>query len=168
MDDFSPLVPRPKLWLRLTLATAMLALMLISTGPPSVKLIAAVSMIGVLGTYPAMRINPRCFEKHWRVAFIPIGTTREPLDQFVHVETDLEQRFGLGAGCALALLVGVWNVVMVRVLDWLLPWAGGDYKLWLRTGGNRRVLAWQGNGEANFRHNLEVLEAVSGLRVVRG
>jgi hypothetical protein len=30
------------------------------------------------------------------------------------------------------------------------------------------VTAWQGNGESNFRQNLEILEEVSGLPVTRG
>ena len=60
---------------------------------------------------------------------------------------------------------GVWNVLMIWLLDWLIPWAGGDYKLWLRSKSGR-LLAWQGNGEANFRHNLAVLEDATGLPVV--
>ena len=60
------------------------------------------------------------------------------------------------------------NVLAIWLLDWLIPWAGGDYKLWLRTKSDQRVLAWQGNGEANFRRNLEILEEVSGLPVTRG
>jgi hypothetical protein len=28
--------------------------------------------------------------------------------------------------------------------------------------------AWQGNGESNFRYNLELLEQITGLPVMRG
>ena len=44
----------------------------------------------------------------------------------------------------------------------------GEYKLWLRTESDERVLAWQGNGEGNFRRNLEILEDILGLPVMRG
>jgi hypothetical protein len=33
---------------------------------------------------------------------------------------------------------------------------------------NHRVLAWQGNGERNFRQNLDTLEEISGLPIERG
>jgi hypothetical protein len=102
------------------------------------------------------------------VAFVRVRPSRTPLAGLSQIETDVEQRMGAAGGCALTLLVGLENVLMVWLLDWLIPWAGGDYKLWLRTLSGGRVLAWQGNGESNFRQNLEILEEVSGLPVTRG
>jgi hypothetical protein len=70
----------------------------------------------------------------------------------------------------LVLLVAfAWiGPLLIRLMDWLVPWFGGDYKLWLRTVSDERVLAWQGNGEGNFRQNLEILEETTGLPVTRG
>jgi hypothetical protein len=80
----------------------------------------------------------------------------------------VEARMGLECGCAIAALAGIQTLLMVWLLDWLIPWAGGEYKLWLRMLAGHRVLAWQGNGESNFRQNLNILEDISGLPVVRG
>ncbi len=168
MDDCTHLVPQPKIWLRIVILALLLFMALISTTSWPAKLFFCLSVAAIFGTFPRPRINSKFFEKEWFVVFVPVSVRRTPLADVVQIETDLEQRFGMAGGCFLSLIFGVWNVLMVWLLDWLIPWAGGDYKLWLRTASGRRVLAWQGNGEANFRHNLDVLEDVSGLPVTRG
>ncbi len=102
------------------------------------------------------------------MVFVPLRPVRTPLADLKWIETDVEQRMGAASGCALAFVFGLQNLLMVWLLDWLIPWAGGDYKLWLRTLSGRRVLAWQGNGDSNFRQNMDILEEASGLPIKRG
>ncbi|MBN1395793.1 MAG: hypothetical protein JW959_12290 [Pirellulales bacterium] len=168
MDDYVDLVPRPKTMLRGAILIALLFLGLISNAPAAAKIVAGLTMVAIFGTFPYSRISAEKFQKTWHVLFIPVYIQHVPLGGVDRIETGLEQKMNLASGCAIAFLVGIWNLVMIWLLDWLIPWAGGDYKLWLRLDSGRRVLAWQGNGEANFRQNVHVLEDASGLPVVRG
>jgi hypothetical protein len=168
MDTSTPLVPQPKVWLRATILVFMTAFALIVGSRPVPMIGSCLLMAGLFSTFPRCRIGPKQFEKEWFVFFLPVRVTRINLADAIQIETDVEQRMGLSGGCLLSLFVGVQNVLMVWLLDWLIPWAGGDYKIWLRTKSGGRVLAWQGNGDDNFRRNLETIEDVSGLPVTRG
>ena len=168
MHGSTPLLPQPKIWLRVLILVLLLFMTLIGTAPWAVKLVAALTMVAVLGTFPRPRINSEFFEKEWFVVFVPVSVRRTPMADVVQIETDLEYKIGLTGGVVLSLFIGLWNMLMIWLLDWLIPWAGGDYKLWLRTASGSRVLAWQGNGDANFRQNLKILEDVSNKPVTRG
>ena len=168
MNTAMPLVPQPKIWLRVTILVLLVALAWIGASPWYAKSIFCLAMAGLLGTFPRLRINTEYFQQEWFVAFLPVHGRRMRLDKLVQIETDLETRMGIGTGCVLGFLFGIQNMLMVWLLDWLIPWLGGDYKLWLRTKSDRRILAWQGNGESNFRRNLETLKVISGLPVTRG
>jgi hypothetical protein len=167
-DDYTPLVPQPKVRLRATIVAVLVVLGLIGPSGLVAKLIFCLAMTALFGTFPRCRISRKSYEKEWFIGFVPVGVSHTLLADAKQIETDLEQRMGLTGGCLLSLFVGVQNVLMVWLLDWLIPWAGGDYKLWLRTRAGDRVLAWQGNGEQNFRQNLEIMEDITGLSVTRG
>jgi hypothetical protein len=168
MGPSMPLIPRPKIWLRVTILVLLTAFSWIGTSTWLAKLIFCLAMASFLGTFPRWRINTEWFEREWFVAFVPVHRRRTRVACLMQIETDVGERLGMADGCTLSLLIGVQNVLTIWLLDWLIPWLGGDYKLWLRTASDQRVLAWQGNGEGNFRHNLEILEDVSGLPVTRG
>ena len=168
MNTAMPLVPQPKIWLRVTILVLLVALAWIGESSWYAKGIFALAMAGLFGTFPRLRINTEYFQQEWFVAFLPVYGRRMRLDKLVQIETDVETRMGMGTGIVLAFFVGVWNVLMIWLFDWLIPWFGGDYKLWLRTKSDRRILAWQGNGESNFRRNLAALKDISGLPVTRG
>jgi hypothetical protein len=53
---------------------------------------------------------------------------------------------------------------MFRIFDHVMPWLGGDHKLWLRQYDDERLLIWQGNNAAHFEANLRRLES-AGLRI---
>jgi len=59
---------------------------------------------------------------------------------------------------------------MLRWLFLKIPFSGyfGQYMIWLRIAPSNRILAWRGNGEAGFRHNLQILQRGTGLPVTRG
>jgi hypothetical protein len=117
----------------------------------------------VLGTYPEVGVEGGNLVRRFRVLFRTVSVVEHPLKQCSQIEIDLEWRPAMGYG----FLIGVWNWAMLFVFDRIFPWFGGDYKLWLRTGRDQRILAWQGNGEDNFRYNVEVLEEATGLTAVR-
>ncbi len=168
MDASTLLVPPPRIWLRATILAALTALIMMADRISFSCVAFCLTMTALLGTFPRARIGAKTFEKEWFVCFVPVGVTRTRLADVVQIETDLESRMGMVGGCLLGLVFGFMNVLFIWLLDWLIPWAGGDYKLWLRTESDQRVLAWQGNGEVHFRRNLEILKNASGLPVTRG
>lgn len=168
MNTSTPLLPRPKIWLRVTIFVLLVALAWIGSSAWYAKLIFCMAMAGLVGTFPRSRINITYFEKEWFVFFVPVGVMRLEIAELFQIETDLDSKIGASGGLFVLIFFGLMNLVAFWLFDWLMPWIGGDYKLWLRTKSDQRVLAWQGNGESNFRRNLDLLKDLSGLPVTRG
>lgn len=168
MDASTPLVPQPQIWLRVTILAILATLVGMGDTLWYAKFAFCLAAAGFFGTFPRPCINATYFEKQWFVFFVPVYLHQTQLADVVQIETDVESHMGMAGGCVLSLVVGLQNAIMVWLLDWLIPWAGGDYKLWLRIGSDQRVLAWQGNGESNFQKNLGILEDISELPVTRG
>ncbi len=159
-----PLRPRPRVWARLVVLGLLVAFVLISR--PSLFDLTGFTLATalLLGTYPETTVDKKHLEKRFRVFFVPLRARRWSIDDCSQIETDVEPHLGAGW----AVLIGVWNWLWCQVMDRLLPWIGGDYKLWFRTYRGGRIAVWQGNGESNFQANLEILESVTGLPVTRG
>ena len=51
-----------------------------------------------------------------------------------------------------------------RLLDYVIPWLGGNYKLFLRQYDDEKVLIWQGNNTSDYEGNLALLES-AGLTI---
>jgi hypothetical protein len=157
------LLPRRSVRVRLIVLAAMTAFVLIDLPPWWKVALFALSLGLVLGTYPEISVEGGNLVRRFRVLFWPVSIVQCPLRQCSQIEIDVEWRPSMEYG----IFIGVWNWMMLFVFDRLFPWFGGDYKLWLRTGRDQRILAWQGNGEDNFRYNVEVLEEATGLTAVR-
>jgi hypothetical protein len=142
MDASTPLVPQPKTWLRATILALLVVFALIGGSGPIATIVFCLVMAGLFGTFPRCRISSEQFEREWFVFFVPVRVERTCLADVTQIETDVEQKMGIQGGCLLSLFVGVQNVLMVWLLDWLIPWAGGDYKIWLRLLSRRRVLTY--------------------------
>ncbi len=168
MDSVMSLVPQPKIGLRVTILITVIVFALIGRAGPIATLVFCLTMLGLFGTFPRCRISSEQFEKEWFVVFLPIHSTHTCMADIRWIETDVEKKMGIEGGCLVTMFFGLETLLMVWLLDWLIPWAGGDYKIMLRTLSGDRILAWQGNGDANFRRNLEIMEEVSGLAVTRG
>ena len=164
----TPLVPQPKVWLRAAILILLITLACIGTSPWFAKFIFCLVMAGLMGTFPRPRINGEVFEKEWFAFFYPVRVSRTLLAEVTQIETDLEAGIGMETGLVLSPFIGLYNVMMIWLFDWLVPWFGGHYKLWLRTKSDQRILAWQGNGERNFRRNLDIMKEVSDLPITRG
>jgi len=162
------LVPEPRIVLRATIWGLLAALALIGPSVWHAKLGFSVTMALFLGTFPRPQINAKCFRKQWFVAFVPAYLSDARTADLVRIESGLDDRLeGFGGMGSLVMRI-VRLVYLGWLWDWLFPWLGGDYMLWLRTASDERILAWQGNGEANFQQNLEILEETLRLPVVRG
>jgi hypothetical protein len=162
------LAPEPRIVLRVTIWSLLVALALIGTSPWHAKLGFSVTMALFLGTFPRPQINAKCFRKQWFVAFVPIYLSDARTADLVQIESGLDDRLD-GHGELGSLMMRIVRLVYFGWLwDWLIPWLGGDYQLWLRTVSDDRILAWQGNGEGNFQQNLKILEDTLRLPVVRG
>ncbi len=144
---------------RLIVFALLVAFIMIGRPPWYQQVGFALSMAVLLGTYPLVEIRRKYIERSMIVLFYPAHTQRFPLRDFVSIETDLEKRIADSVGC---LILFVW---VFRPFDYLMPWVGGDFKLWLRSLDDDRLLVWQGNNEHHFRINLETLESRTGLPV---
>ncbi len=122
----------------------------------------------LLGTFPRICVSRDLLKWRLYVMFYPVHVRQWPMKPFVLIRTGLEGRFSMQEGCLAGLTLGLHNIVMAKAFDYLIPWVGGDYKLWLETGSGKRVLVWQGNGGGYFRTNLDLLEEVSGLPIECG
>lgn len=128
------------------------------------KVIFCVPMAVWLGSYPVIMIRNQRLVRQWFVVFVPLRPRRWKIDRFVQIETDTEEQTGFLS----LLFFGFQWWLIWSLCDRLMPWAGGGFRLSFRAASGKRVLAWQGNGERNFRRNLQMLESASGLPVVRG
>ena len=75
---------------------------------------------------------------------------------------DTESRITQSVGCLIIIVFWYW--LLFRIFDHMMPWLGGDYKLWLRRYDDERIQIWQGNNTVDFEANLDLLKS-SGLRV---
>jgi hypothetical protein len=167
----TPLVPQPRIWLRTLIVVLSVAIILI--GQPSwLSLIGfCLTMAGFFGTFSRATISAEYFEKESFVCFVPVGISRTRLANVVQIETDVESSMEMEGSTVPMWSTGVFDLLFVWLLDWLIPWVRGEYKLWFRMQSehsDQRALVWQGNGESNFRYNLELLEQITGMPVTRG
>jgi len=158
------LVPFRSIRVRMIVCGLLVALVLIGLPEWHSVIFFAISVALMLGTFPRAWIRGGRFEREFRLGFLRIHFKQWPLDEVEHLETGTEEKLGrLGT---LWLLLETFFLSLL--FDRLFPWLGGDYKIWLRTFGDRRALAWQGYNEAQFRANLQALETATGLTAVRG
>ena len=156
--------PVPRRGLRWALFIGLTGPLLgLSSAPWGGKGLVVVMNALVFGTFMTSRVEGERFHRRMTVCFVPLRERRWKVGKFVQVETEVEPRAGIWT---FALLGGSTWLVW-RICDFLFPWAGGEYKLWLRPPRGERVLAWQGNGEDRFRENLERLQSATGLPVGR-
>lgn len=157
------LLPIPRLGLRVALAAGLAGLGLIGTAPFLSKVGFCLFVAALCGSYRIARIAHGHFERILMVMFIPVRSKRWPMDRFTRIETDWKDETGLLS----ALFLGGSLWLFLKAFDWLLPWMGGSYKIWLRAASGKRVLAWQGMSDRSFETNRDLLQSTLGLPVER-
>jgi hypothetical protein len=155
--------PLPRFGWRSALFALLILPVVLSSGGLTGKVVSAVVAAVVTGTYRESRIRGQRFESRMVICFLPLRFRRWKLQQIVEIATDVEGRMG----CGWVLVFGPFLWLMWRLCDWLLPWIGGEYAIWLVLANGKRILAWQGNSDDNFQWNLELLERLARAPVVR-
>jgi hypothetical protein len=159
----SVLRPLPYLGARLGAFAAITALAFIGSTPWSAKLGFCGFLAFLLGSFRIARLCDGFFERQLVIMFVPLRRKKFQFDRCTEIEVYAEG----GIGEAWAVVPGVQIWLMWSIFDWLVPWLGGNYRVRLRRVKGGPALVWQGNSEANFQANLEMLQNNTGLPVVR-
>lgn len=147
---------------RLIILGCLVVFILIGQAPLHVQLAFDLCWALILGSYPLVEIREKTIEQTTMVGFFPVHRKTYQLRDFVSVETDVETRITQFVGCLILFIFFYW--LLFRIFDYLLPWLGGDYKLWLRRYDDERIPIWQGNNTTDYEANLALLES-AGLRI---
>jgi hypothetical protein len=153
-EFFAPLRNRRK---RFIIFALLVGFALIGPSPWLHKAIFFLSMGLIFGSYPIVQVKQRTIEQTMIVGFFPVRRRSWKLRQFISVETDAEPRITQAVGCLVFIILPIW--LMFRLFDHLMPWLGGDHKLWLRRHDDERLQIWQGNNTDHFEANLKLLES---------
>ena len=157
------LQPDVRIVIRRVLFGVLIIPALVASSPWFVKIVGCAMVAFLTGTYRESRIVGSRFETRMVFLFVRRDYKKFKLDHVVTIETGLEDRAGWGT----FFLFGPLYWAASRACDFLLPWVGGEFKLWLRSARGRRLLAWQGNSEDYFQSNLEILQTATGADVER-
>lgn len=155
--------PLPRIQFRVGLFVLLIIPPLVTSGPWTGKISAVVMVSFLVGTYRRSVISGGTFQTNMTWMFIPFSPRRCKLKYVATIETGLEPR----AGWWTFFLFGPSFWVFSRICDFLMPWIGGEMKLWLRSAKGKRLLAWQGNSNDHFQANLAMLKNATGAEVVR-
>ena len=160
--EFTVLSPHRRITPRVIALGCLIVFALIGTAGAFQKAFFCGSMALLLGTFPRYRVNRQELQCEFVLMFCPVHTKSWPFNRFEAIETDLDFQLPFWT-----IIFFGWNWLMVKFLDFIVPWMGGSYMIWLRTWKRDRVLAWQGNGDTDFQSNLETLQRVTGLPIER-
>lgn len=127
------------------------------------KLAAVLFVVAMTGSTRDSRIVGDQFYAADFWGFVPIKRERCKLKFVVQIETGL--RLDNNATDWLLFLGFPW--LMDRLMQPVWPWMAGEFELWLITARDRRILAWRGNREDVFQHNLQTLVSATGVAVRR-
>ncbi|MDB5336253.1 MAG: hypothetical protein JWN70_1872 [Planctomycetaceae bacterium] len=158
-DQIVTLRPRPLLWLRKVLACGWSGYLLISPWSSSVRLDCCLLGLIVLGTFRTITVSNQQITWKYRFGFLPFYTSQLNLKDQTSIVTGWEERSGLGE----ALLLGLWGACVAPLADWLCPWRGGPYRLWVKSTQGVRTLIWRGRVERSFHRNHKLLGQATGL-----
>ncbi len=158
-DQAVTLRPRPLLWLRKTLTCGWCGYLILTPWSPSFKLDCCLVGLVILGTFRQTTVSASQITWQYRFGFMPFYSRTLRLQNQTCILTGWEERSGLGE----ALLLGMWAMCIAPLADWLCPWPGGSYRLWVKNSEGKRVLVWRGRVERTFHRNHKLLSQTTGL-----
>ena len=109
----------------------------------------------IIGSYPILIVREKTIEQQIYLFFFKAHTKSWKLRDFVGVEAEMESRLMDQYGCL--IVVFFWWALLWRLFDFLMPWIGGTYKLYLREYNDEKMLIWQGSNERDYEANLALL-----------
>lgn len=161
--EFTILNPKPRWALRRLIAALSCAGILLSAAPGPVRLGLAVLVIFLAGTGVEIEVSDREIRRSHVWMFCYTRKRRWLNTDLREIEAEWDEDSGVGE----ALLLGLYGWCVAPLLEWLCPWSGGSYRLWMRTHSGKRRLLWQGRRERSFRRNQTELTRVTRLPLVR-
>jgi hypothetical protein len=157
------LKPYPRIHLRLGILAVFMLPLLLSTVSLLAKAFAFVFWTLLIGSYRQAFLREDRFEQHYFIGFVPLKVYKWRLKKLEALGLDTEEP----VGCLWIIVLGVAMVLTFRVFDWLFPWVGGRYRIWLLTQSEKRILAWQGNSEETLHETLAQFEQATGMKCQR-
>lgn len=151
--------PRPLAAFRKALVCGWSAFLIVSPWSPSFKLDCCLVSLVILGTFRTTTASRQRITWTYRFGFLPFYTRRLALRDQSCVATGWEERSGL----AEAALLGLWSTVLAPLADWLCPWRGGPYRLWVMGSDGKQTLVWRGRVERTYHRNHRLLIDATGL-----
>lgn len=148
---------------RVLIYLGLVAFILIGQAPFHKQLFFDLSVGLLIGSYPIVEIRKQKIERTLMIFLFPVHKKAWRLRDFVGVEAGREPRITETVGCL--VLIFFWYWFLSRLLDYVIPWLGGNYKLVLRQYDDETVLIWQGNSTSDYEANLALLES-AGLPIV--
>ena len=116
----------------------------------------------LIGSYPIVEVKKKTVEQTIFIFFFPVHKKVWRLRDFLSVETGVEPRIADTIGCFVLLFFWYW--FLFRLFDHLMPWLGGNYKLFLRSYDDEKLLIWQGNSTSAYEANLALFQS-AGLPI---
>ncbi len=144
------------------LAVFMLPLFLSSVGWGA-KAFALIFWTLMIGSYRIGWLREDRFEQQFVVGFVPLKVQKYRLKRIESLGVDIEEPVGV----LWVFIIGVGTLFTFWVFDWLFPWMGGRFRLWLLTRTEKRVLAWQGNCQDTLNETVAQFEKTTGLKCER-
>jgi len=155
---------RSRRWLRKLLVITWSAYLLTSPWwTPNSKLVACLISVIVLGTYRETYISKVSVAWSFCLAFLPVGTWTSSLQGAHCLQSEWEEQGGMIE----ALMLGLWGLVLAPLIDWLCPWRGGVFQLWIKAENGRKILIWRGRSERAFHSNHRLVQSVTQLPTPR-
>ena len=161
-DEDTYLVPLRNRKKRAIIYVCLVAFIVIGQAPIHKQLFFDLTVGLLIGSYPIVVIRNKTIERTWMIFFFPVHKRVWRLRDFVSVEADTEPRITETVGCL--VLIAFWYWFLSRLLDYVIPWLGGNYKLHLRRYDDEKLLIWQGNNASDYEANLALFES-AGLPI---
>lgn len=154
---------------RLIVWLCFTAFLAIGNAPISGKLISSLLLGATIGIIPWTAITPKRITRGWTIFGLTVYTQDWRLTRFLSIATGSEsdEEIPDPTGMLTPILFGMWSYFW-PIFGWLLPWAGGPYRLAMRDLDDEHITVWQGNREQDFQENLHTLEKYTGLPIGRG
>lgn len=156
-DEGTYLVPVFNRKRRAIVFGVLVAFILVGQAPLYKQLFFDLTMGLIIGSFPLIAVKEKTIEQTLYILFYPAHKKVWKLRDFVGVEAEVEQRITDQFGCL--VLIFFWMAILWRFFDFLMPWLGGVYKLYLREYTDERMVIWQGSSAADYEANLALFES---------